>query len=340
MPGGSAWDSWTGAVRRLSFHRRGMMWLVPDASMVFRLALLLIACIAPAGAAAKGDYPPGWIILSGGTEEGGEPTDALDIFRRLAGGPHATIIYIPTAASELRLPDGQIFEIPENGPVSNRDVFEAALAKLFGVRRVQILHTRDRAIANSEAFVKPLHDVRAVWISGGNAGRLIDTYLGSRTEQALHAVLERGGVIGGTSAGAIILGSYVVRGRADKPVLMAKGREQGFGFLPGIAVDPHFIAAHRQTELITVVDWHPELLGLGVDTGAAGVIHNGKLTPLGTAKIGVYDNVRHSAGWYYMMKSGTCLDLRARAYAEHPCDSASTPLDTSNSPGAQRRFRR
>lgn len=289
-----------------------------------RWGLLFAASIfaATASQALGGSPSAGWMILSGGGEELAPP-DAIEAFRRLAGGPGATIVFIPTASSGLRLPNGQVLDVPQHGSLNSGTAeFERSLATLLGVRRVVILHTRDRREANSAQFTQPILAARGVWISGGNAGRLIDAYLGTRTQNALEQLLDRGGVIGGNSAGAIIQGSYVVRGRPDKPVLMAKGREHGFGFLPNVAVNPHFIAAHREAELITVIDWHPELLGIGIDTGAAALVHAGKLQPLGTAKIGVYDNVKRPVGWYYMLANDACLDLRTRRAEPRRCGFA------------------
>jgi cyanophycinase-like exopeptidase len=40
----------------------------------------------------------------------------------------------------------------------------------------------------------------------------VDSYAGTRTYRAFHDVLARGGVIGGSSAGATIQGDYLVRG--------------------------------------------------------------------------------------------------------------------------------
>lgn len=287
--------------------------------MIRWAAAALLAFAAPA--LASSGPPFGWLILSGGGEEIAPP-DALDRFRALAGGPDAEILYIPTAASSLRLPDGRILDVPASGPLGpDAAAFEAELARLFGVRRVRLLHTRDRAVADSESFVTPLRSARAVWFSGGNSGRLIDAYLGTRTQEALAGLLRRDGVIGGNSGGAIILGSYAVRGRADKPVLMVRGREQGFGFLGDVAIDPHVAAAHREEELITIVDWHPELLGLGIDTGAAALVRGDGLTPLGTGRIAIYDNVRHAGGWYYWLPAGACFSISRREAGAGPCAS-------------------
>src|SRR5205823_5049712 len=79
-----------------------------------------------------------------------------------------------------------------------------------GAERVIVLHTRDREVANSEEFAKVLRTASGVWIPGGGARILENTYRGTRVAQELKALLARGGVIAGDSAGAIALGSSML----------------------------------------------------------------------------------------------------------------------------------
>ena len=77
--------------------------------------------------------------------------------------------------------------------------------------------------------------------SGGRQWRLVDAYLDTEAEKIFHQVLDRGGVIGGSSAGATIQAGYLLRGSPlGNTEVMAEGYERGFGFLPGVAIDQHF----------------------------------------------------------------------------------------------------
>lgn len=251
----------------------------------------------------------GTLILTGGDQE-----TALKEFVELAGGPDANIVYIPTAASSLRLPSGLIWEWLNNDELpANTPEFKAELCKMFGIKNITILHTRNRKTANSEDFVKPLRSAKGVWISGGNAGRLSQAYLDTLTQRELQAVLERGGVIGGNSAGAIIQGSYTVRGNPNKPILMAKGSERGFAFLTGVAVNPHLSEAMRQNELVTVIDVHPKLLGIGIDEKAAIVVTGDRFKVIGNGRVAIYDNTKHGNNWYYWLETGQEFNLRTRS---------------------------
>ena len=70
----------------------------------------------------------------------------------------------------------------------------------------------------------------------------------------------------GSSAGATIQGSYLVRGAVEgNSVIMAPGHEIGMGFLRKAAVDQHVITRHRENDLDQVISRHPELLGIGID---------------------------------------------------------------------------
>lgn len=251
----------------------------------------------------------GTLIITGGDQE-----TALKEFVTLAGGPDANIVYIPTASSSIRLPSGIIWEwlytdeLPANTPE-----FKAELCKMFGIKSITILHTRNRKTANSEEFVKPLRTAQGVWISGGNAGRLAQAYLDTLTQRELEAVLQRGGVVGGNSAGAIIQGSYTIRGNPDKPVLMAKGSERGFGFLTDVAINPHLSEAMRQNELVTIIDAHPKLLGIGIDEKAAIVVTGDHFQVIGNGRVAIYDNQKHGNNWYYWLNTGDTFDLHTRS---------------------------
>jgi cyanophycinase len=263
----------------------------------------------------------GTLIISGaaGTSRESFGTGVLERFVALAGGPDSTFVYIPTASSGIKLDSGFIYTPPDSDtPAANTSDFELELAKIFGVKKITILHTRSRRTADSETFVAQLRQARGVWISGGNSGRLANTYIGTLTLKEIKRVMERGGVVGGNSAGAIIQGSFIVRGRPDKPVLMAKGHDRGFGFLKNTVINPHLITNKREDELVNVVDAHPELLGIGIDEKTAILVQGNQFQVLGDSKVAIYDNRKHENKWYYWLTPGTVFDLQRRAVVNKP----------------------
>jgi cyanophycinase len=279
-----------------------------------RIGLSIVISLAIASQVLAQDIGPkqGVLVLSGAGEPHGDPA-VLRRFVDLAGGANAEIVYVPTAASGIRLPSGFIAELPDSGEITpSVRALEAELAALFRVRRVRVLHTRDGSAAASEQFAEPLKSAGAVWIGYGNAGRLADLFLGTPFARELEGVLKRGGVVGGNSAGAIIQGSFIVRGRPDKPVLMARGHSTGFSFLRNVAINPHLTSANREGELINVIDQHPELLGVGLEDTAGLLVIGDTAEVIGSGRAAIYDDSRHERLWYYWLQPGDRLDLKLR----------------------------
>lgn len=274
-----------------------------------RALVLLLACAVAActRATARGVSSPsasttvapatGHLVVVGG----GQIAPAIVArFVELAGGPDAPIVVIPTAGEDSVYPSNW----------SGLGMFTRA-----GARNLTVIHTRDRRLAESDSFVTILRRARGVWFPGGRQWRLVDSYLGTRSERELHALLARGGVIGGTSAGASILASYLVRGaREGNTLMMAPGYEQGFGFLRGVAVDQHVGARKRERDLQQVIAAHPALLGLGLDEGTAIVVSGDRAEVMGPGMLYVH-NGREALPAdtpYVTLRAGESLDLRQR----------------------------
>jgi cyanophycinase len=214
----------------------------------------------------------GALVAAGGGELGGE---IYARFLELAGGRDARIVLIPTAGAE----DG------------SHDAWNALAAlRNMGARRIEVLHTRNRKIADLAAFASPLQDATGVWISGGRQYRLIDVYLDTRTHRELEAVLARGGVIAGNSAGASALASYLLRGaESGNSVVVDADRSRGFGFLRTVAVDQHLLARQRENDLLGVLRDRPELLGIGIDEGTAMIVTGDLASIVGEGRVAIYD---------------------------------------------------
>lgn len=248
----------------------------------------------------------GTLILDGG----GMIDLVKNLFVERAGGSKARIVVIPTAASSIRFGEQKIILDPDwPRDRSEWKAYEAYLKQWFGADDVILIHTRDRKVANSKEFSAPLRNATGVVLGAGNSGRLADTFLGTHTQNELESLLARGGVIFGSSAGAIIQGSYTVRGRPDKPLLMAAGHERGFAFMKNVAINPHLTQARRDNELINVIDAHPNLLGIGIDEDAALVVEGNRFEVIGTGRVAIYDNQKREGSWYYWLKSGDRFDL-------------------------------
>jgi cyanophycinase len=248
----------------------------------------------------------GSLIIDGG----GVTKSVVARFVELAGGPRARVVVFPTAASSIRFGARNTIVDPD-WPRDRAEwgAYEAYLKEWLGVDDVVVLHTRDRAEADSAEFTVPLRAATGVYLAPGNAGRYAAAYLGTRTQLELDGVLNRGGVILGSSAGAIIQGSFTVRGRPDKPLLIAPGHTTGFGFLRNVAINPHLTSARRDAELVNVVDAYPQILGIGLEDEAAILVQKDVFEVIGSGRVAIYDNLRRNGLWYYWLQPSDRFDL-------------------------------
>jgi len=192
----------------------------------------------------------GKLVICGG---GKLPQPIRDQFCTLAGGKQAKIVIIPTATAR-----------------ADNAQFQADLLKDWGssdVGSVTLLHTRSRETADDPAFVRPLAEATGVWLGGGDQVFLTNAYLGTAVEKQLKAILARGGVIGGTSAGAAVMSGVMIAGGHTRADI-----SQGFDFISEAVIDQHFLKRNRMERLIGVLSTHPNLVGLGIDEETALVV--------------------------------------------------------------------
>ena len=249
----------------------------------------------------------GALVVSGGAETG---TAIYERFIELAGGPDTLILVVPTSG--------------------NADSYDESCECLSwlrraGAKKLRILHTRDRAVANSDEFVAPMKRAGGIWFAEGNSWKHADAYLDTKVHRELLTLLERGGVVGGGSAGARIQGDYIPL-RSPEPAhraIPSKDWRRGFALLPNVIVDPHVLARNRQFDLIGLVAAHPQMLGIGIDENTAIVVRGDSFEIVGSSYVLIYDNKRQippdppetfrtAGGEFYALRSGDVYDLRTR----------------------------
>jgi cyanophycinase len=237
---------------------------------------------------------PGKLVICGG---GYFPEAVYEKFVELAGGPHARLVIILTAS--------------EYAQSAFMEEYMQSLFRRFGVLNVQFLHTRSRETANDPTFVEPLSKATGVWIGGGVQQRLTDAYLGTAVEKALHGVLARDGVVGGTSSGAAVMSRLMIL--QGKTVAETS---QGFGFLTGAVVDQHFIKRNRQQRLMGVLENNPGLFGLGIDEATAVVVEGRRMTVMGASQACIcFAGCSERPPKVQMLKNGEQADLVALSRA-------------------------
>jgi len=277
-------------------------------SLVAAASALALMLSAP-GFSQTPEYGPAkgtLLIVGGGNLDG---TGIYEKFIELAGGRNARFVIVPTAGGN-RNADGSLHEYKDE------DVLKSW--KKLGLQNVQMLHTHDPKIANTEEFIKPLKDASAVWFVGGRQWNLVDSYADTLAQREFEKVLERGGVIGGSSAGATIQGQFLVRGAvkgADIIIAPEPAHRAGFAFLKHSAIDQHINTRNRWDDIIPLIKQFPDLLGIGLSEKTAIIVRGDRFEVFGVWKVAVHDNTRLYQPWekpYFVLSVGDVYNMKTR----------------------------
>lgn len=225
----------------------------------------------PADATAKGRG--GYVLAGGGT-------DQPEAFRWLidrAGGGDIVVIR-----------------------ASGADAYNPWMLELGGADSVETIVFKDRRAASDPFVVARLHEAEAVFIAGGDQSRYVSFWKGTPVEDALHALIARGGPIGGTSAGLAIMGEFAFGAREDTvtseqaladPFVKQVALDRDFLRLPrleGIITDSHFVERDRLGRTLAFLariqhdGWSDAPRAIAVDRETAVLVEpNGQATIVG-----------------------------------------------------------
>ena len=254
-------------------------------------------------------YRNGTIIGIGG----GEDDDlVIQEFKKYAGGDSAKIVVIPTALPQEYLQQDSAF------------FYMKKWFENYGFHDVTILHTSNPEDANNDDFIEPIKTAAGIFFTGGRQWRIADGFLNTKAHEEMFKLLDRGGVIAGSSAGATILGSYLARGDTKNNQIMMGDHETGLGFISNVAIDQHVLARNRQFDMFDILDKKPELLGIGIDENTAIVVQGDILQVIGKSYVLIYDkcfwsregielkNTPNENDLFYFLQSGEKYNLRER----------------------------
>ena len=242
------------------------------------------------------------------------PAGLMEEMVELAGGSKAKMVYVPCSESDEVSNSQRIVEVWEK----------------MGVKSATFIHTKDRNKANSdEVFLAPLREATGIWFGGGRQWNLADSYYGTEAHRLMKEVLNRGGVIGGSSAGASIQARYMCRAN---PVanfdIMAPGYERGLGFISGVAIDQHFSQRKRQRDMTSLVNRYPQLLGIGIDEATAIVVTQSNARVVGKGRVHFYDRRRPVVPGeddFIALEEGSVFDLASRSVVDEEETTKPTP---------------
>ena len=196
---------------------------------------------------------------------GAQTKEITQKFVELAGGKDARILIIPNASSnKVRSGENQKNEFVE-----------------LGAKAEYIIFSKENA--DDPSNLEKLSWANAVYFTGGDQSLLTKDLLGTKLLEKIYELHNKGGLVGGSSAGAAVMSEIMITGNELKNkdtvqsfISIQKGNieiSKGFGFVKNAIVDQHFIKRKRHNRLITLMCEHPNLLGIAIDEATAIILN-------------------------------------------------------------------
>jgi cyanophycinase len=193
----------------------------------------------------------GVLLLEGGSEFGGHMSEPDLKALEQAGGLSAPVAILPTAAA----PDHNHERAGRNG---------LRWFGSLGARNAEVVPVIDRVSADDPALASRVRSARLIYMLGGFPGFLASTLAGSSVWQSALAAYADGAVLGGSSAGAMVLCQHLYDPERGQAV-------PGLNVLSNACILPHHNAFGR--------NWAPRLrealpgvllIGIDEQTGMLG----------------------------------------------------------------------
>ncbi|MEY2811168.1 MAG: hypothetical protein RI991_163 [Bacteroidota bacterium] len=215
----------------------------------------------------------GKLIIIGG----GDILDTMyNLFAKEIGGKDQPIVYIPTATDdEPWIQAGQ------------------HLVKFTsrGFTNLTTVHTRDKQKANDPVFIDRIRKAKGVFIGGGDQANIAASFLGTDVHKELIALLSRGGIIMGTSAGATIMGEVMITGWEQRKAPHVQHQyPAGLAFMKNTSIDQHVLVRNRQFDLIPMMETNPNLLGMALDEATAAYVQRDSIQVVGRSYMMIFDH--------------------------------------------------
>ena len=281
----------------------------------------------------------GTVVLHGG----GSNLDLIRIYPGLAGVRQPRLVHCPAASIEWRpSPTDRSSELTGRMETYFHEWTEmVADGRIADIR---FLTTSRRTDADNPAFVRPLTDADAVWFSGGDqrelGNLLVDPNRTTRFKEELLNVVRRGGVVGGSSAGAAVMSEIMtvagqpINGRPAEATIA-----RGLGLLKNVIAEQHFQGAgrggrierftrllrdnERIRQCVHADEAIPEeMIGLAVEEKTALVLQENRVRVFGQQKAHIFlKSADQKTITWHALQSGDS------AFLHHTADGAALELD-------------
>lgn len=218
------------------------------------LLLLTLCCTLLACRTSRPRFPRAdqgtLLLIGGGLDDDQQPV--FERFLSLAGRDRTPRIVVATAAS---------------GDQDTMAIGKTAALQTWWPGLVCEVVRRE---TSTEATVAAIDGATGMFFTGGDQQRIVARYRpeGSDTpeRQAMLRLLQRGGVIAGSSAGCAMLGEQMLLGGGSPTALGPDGPRVGPGmaFEPWVLTDSHFFERDRTGRLVAALEHTGARLGIGV----------------------------------------------------------------------------
>ncbi len=242
-------------------------------AVVSLFLILLLACLTTPAAAAE---PAGRLLIIGGNI--GSSAERLYTLLAEATPEGGTIGVIPTASASLEGGERAVSRIAPYAP--GREV------------RLIPIGQEDFALADDPEMTRAIDACDALFFTGGRQGRILNVFRPDGREtlasQAVSRLLERGGMVAGSSAGAAMMSDPMLVG-GSSAIALAGERDPavplalGFGYFSHGMVDQHFLERGRFGRLMVALELSGQSFGFGVNEGRAMLVDraSGAITGVG-----------------------------------------------------------
>jgi len=237
-------------------------------SLLVLLVLGAVSCHGPGHATSSAVPRAGPLVVVGG---GGTTLAIQNATLNLAGGLEAHVVVLPQASAS-----------------ETRGVGSVEMWQDLGAKDVQNLDPLDGPDVRAA-----IESADLIWMPGGSQSRLMEALQEAGLVELIRSRHRTGAVVGGTSAGAAVLSTHMIKGgdSADLESVRRSGTElaPGLGLWPDALVDQHFVKRRRHNRLLSAVLDHPLLIGVGIDERTAVILSDGEIRVVGDGTVSVYD---------------------------------------------------
>lgn len=237
----------------------------------------------------------GRLLAIGGGEDKEKACLILKEFVQLAGGEKARIVVFTTATDS-----------PEDAAAKYTKVF-----KRLGAKQIDAIDVSERIDAKNAESIEKVKKATGIFFTGGDQLNITSLMGGTELQTAIMESYESGVIVGGTSAGAAMMGnSMIVTGASDEnPRVGSVEMAPGTDLIVGCIIDTHFSQRGRHGRLLTAIAHFPQDIGFGIDENTAMLVNKNHFEVIGEGAVTVIDGAAMTYSDVPYVEKGQSLAL-------------------------------